>query len=225
VAHAGGERRVPQLARAMTEHGFDVFLSYNSADRAQVQRIAKKLKRAGLEPWLDKWALIPGGDWQKELARGLADSRACAVFLGTHHLGDWEHQELGVALNRAAKDSKFRVFPVLLPGVPEPFDANSLPPFLATRTWVDFRRPANPQALQYLINAIKGVPFGGEIAIGGAEDVCPYRGLLTFDEEHAEFFFGGEPPLGGARAFWERQVLSCAGGPGSRTEKRGAARE
>ena len=27
-------------------------------------------------------------------------------------------------------------------------------------------------------------------AARGATDVCPYRGLEVFDEEHAEFFFG-----------------------------------
>jgi hypothetical protein len=34
-------------------HPFDVFLSYNSRDRAVVERIAQRLKRAGIEPWLD----------------------------------------------------------------------------------------------------------------------------------------------------------------------------
>lgn len=33
----------------------------------------------------------------------------------------------------------FRVFAVLLPGVEDPFDAQRLPPFLSTRTWVDLR--------------------------------------------------------------------------------------
>ena len=48
----------------------------------------------GLEPWLDIWHLTPGGRWQEELAEGLAASRACAVFIGPHDLGDWELQEL-----------------------------------------------------------------------------------------------------------------------------------
>jgi len=34
---------------------FDVFLSYNSRDQAVVEQIAQRLKRAGLEPWLDRW--------------------------------------------------------------------------------------------------------------------------------------------------------------------------
>ncbi|MBI2487804.1 MAG: toll/interleukin-1 receptor domain-containing protein [Deltaproteobacteria bacterium] len=35
--------------------GFDVFLSHNSKEKPAVERIAEKLKQAGLEPWLDKW--------------------------------------------------------------------------------------------------------------------------------------------------------------------------
>jgi hypothetical protein len=34
---------------------FDVFLSHNSRDKPAVERVAEKLKRAGLEPWFDRW--------------------------------------------------------------------------------------------------------------------------------------------------------------------------
>jgi len=172
---------------------FDVFLSYNSRDKLAVERIAEQLKCVGVEPWLDKWYLTPGGRWQDELIEGLHASKACAVFVGPHGLGDWEREELGVALARAAKDRSFRLFLVLLPGLPEPFDASVLPPFLSTRTWVDLRKGiAGPRALQPLINAIKGVAPGPEMPITPRTDICPYRGLQTFDEEHAEFFFGRE---------------------------------
>jgi WD40 repeat protein len=170
---------------------FDVFLSHNSKDKPAVERIAQKLMREGLEPWLDKWALTPGGQWQGELAAGIQVSSACAVFVGPHGFGAWENEELGVALDRAAKDRSFRLFLVLLPGLPEPFDANTLPPFLSTRTWIDLRGGIeSTRPFQLLINAIKGVAPGPDSQIEKRDDVCPYRGLLTFDEEHAGFFFG-----------------------------------
>src|SRR5690349_6265599 len=118
---------------------YDVFLSHNGRDKQMVERIAEKLKRAGLEPWLDKWCLTPGGRWQEELAAGLAASSACALFIGPSDLGDWEREELGLARSQAAHDPEFRLFPVLLPGLPDPFRTSALPPFLATRTWVDLR--------------------------------------------------------------------------------------
>ncbi|HEY8283293.1 MAG TPA: TIR domain-containing protein, partial [Chloroflexota bacterium] len=172
---------------------FDVFLSHNSRDKPSVERLAAKLKHDGLEPWLDKWCLTPGGRWQDELVTGLHSSDTCAVFVGPNGLGDWVYEELGVALDRAAKDRKFRLFLVLLPGLPEPFDPTSLPPFLSTRTWVDLRPGIeDSRAYQHLINAIKGVPFGQQLPSEPNEDVCPYRGLQTFDEAHADLFFGRE---------------------------------
>jgi WD40 repeat protein len=169
---------------------FDVFLSHNSRDKAVVERIAERLRRAGLEPWLDKWALVPGGAWQQELGAGLEASSACAVFVGPEDMGDWELQEVALAVDRSAKERGFRVFPVLLPGVREPFDPNRLPHFLRARTWVDFRRGhEDSRALQDLVNAVKGIPFGPETAVESS-DVCPYRGLQVFDAEHAEYYFG-----------------------------------
>jgi hypothetical protein len=151
---------------------FDVFLSYNSRDRAVVERIARRLKRARIELWFDRWSLTPGGKWQAELAAGLSGSPACAVFVGAHDLGAWERQEIDVALNRAATEPAFRVFSVLLAGVDDPFDPNRLPLFLRARTWVDFRRGRDDaRALQNLINAVKGVPFGPDIP-GFRPQVC-----------------------------------------------------
>ncbi len=170
---------------------FDVFLSHNSRDKQQVERIAERLRGAGLEPWLDKWALVPGGAWQDELGTGIEASSSCAVFIGPDDLGDWEEQEVALAVDRAAKERGFRVFPVLLPGVREPFDPNRLPHFLRARTWVDFRRGyEDKRALQDLVHAIKGIPFGPETVTLRTDDVCPYRGLEVFDAEHAEFYFG-----------------------------------
>jgi energy-coupling factor transporter ATP-binding protein EcfA2 len=170
---------------------FDVFLSYNSRDHVVVERIARRLRRAGFEPWLDRWSLTPGRVWHQELGAGLDASAACAVFVGADDFGPWELEELAVALDRAARQRDFRVFAVLLPGVGEPFDPNGLPHFLRTRMWVDFRRGGNDErALQDLISAIKGVPFGSSVPIGLEDDVAPYRGLLAFGEEDARFFFG-----------------------------------
>src|SRR3954449_1565525 len=105
----------PRAAVPTAPTDFDVFLSHNSRDKPAVERLAEKLKRSGLEPWLDKWCLTPGGNWQGELLEGIRASSACAFFVGPHAIGDWAREELHVALDRAAKDRNFRVFLVLLP--------------------------------------------------------------------------------------------------------------
>ena len=116
---------------------WDVFLSYSSRDRPAIEHIANILKNARIEPFFDRWCLTAGGRWQQELAEGLRGSASCAVSIGPHDLGDWEHQELFFALDRAAKDISFRIFPVLLKGLPASFDAGDPPPFLVGHTWVD----------------------------------------------------------------------------------------
>ena len=175
---------------------FDVFLSHNSRDKPVVERVGEKLRRGGIEPWLDKWHLTPGGQWQDELGGALRACAACAIFVGPHGLGDWVREELAVALDRAAKDRGFRLFLVLLPGLPEPFDATRLPPFLSTRTWVDLRQGIDDsRGIQALINAVKGVPLGPETATQREGDLCPYRGLNTFGEEHSDLFFGRDADI------------------------------
>ena len=172
---------------------FDIFLSYNSADKALVESVAQKLQTEDLKPWLDKWCLVPGLSWQQELAMILRSCPTFGVFIGQNGLCDWAREELLVAQDRAAKEPAFRLIPILLPGVPDPFDYGKLPPFLTQRTWVDFRRGLDqPRSVRTLINAIKGLPPGPDVAPSGATQLCPYRGLETFDEEHAEFFFGRE---------------------------------
>jgi WD40 repeat protein len=170
-------------------------LSYNGRDGAVVERLARWLKAEGLEPWLDRWSLTAGAEWQRELAAGLDGAAACAVFVGPHDLGAWELQELAVALDRAARERSFRVFPVLLPGVGEPFEPNRLPHFLRTRTWVDLRRgDEDARGLEDLVNAVKGLPFGADVPADAGdvpvEAVVPYRGLRAFGEEDAGWFFG-----------------------------------
>ena len=143
---------------------FDIFLSHNSADKPAVEEIGQKLKAAGLRPWLDKWELIAGTRWQGALADGLRACATCGVFIGPNGFGDWAREELDVAQNRAAKERNFRLIPILLPGLLDPFDFDSLPPFLTARTWVDVRQGFDdPGALDILIKAIKGLPPGSDL--------------------------------------------------------------
>ncbi|MGH8907810.1 MAG: TIR domain-containing protein [Egibacteraceae bacterium] len=169
---------------------FDVFLSHSSAD--DLERIAERLRREGIQPWLDRWRLRGGDDWQQEISQGLRACGACAVFVGPAGLGDWAREELRVAHGRAAKDRAFRLFMVLLPGAPKPDDPSLA--FLTSRTWVDLRAgPDDPDAFARLVDAITDrTPHA---VVEQRDDVCPYRGLEVFDAAHAEFFFGRDTDI------------------------------
>jgi energy-coupling factor transporter ATP-binding protein EcfA2 len=172
-------------------HRFNVFLSHNSSDKPLVEEIANRLKAVGLEPWLDKWNLIPGDPWQPALEEALADCQSCAVFIGPSGLGTWQHEEMRAAINRrvAAHETnhRFRVIPVLLPGSVRGARSR-LPEFLVATTWVEFRRRIDDDAFRVLERAIRGLPPGPNAS--GATIGCPYRGLEFFDVEHAPIYFG-----------------------------------
>lgn len=172
---------------------YDVFLSHNSADKPAVEHLAQKLCEAGLQPFLDKWHLIPGEPLQEALEAALDHSRTCAVFVGPGGLGSWENEEMRVALDERTQTPGFRVIPVLLPDAQMP-ERGRLPRFLSRVVWVDFRPGLeDPDAFHRLICGIKGIaPGPSEQLRSLAEEICPYRGLQPFDEQHTEFFFGRE---------------------------------
>jgi hypothetical protein len=46
---------------------YDLFLSYNSANHTLVEEIARKIRDENLEPFLDRWYLVPGVRWRPRL--------------------------------------------------------------------------------------------------------------------------------------------------------------
>ncbi|HEU5407519.1 MAG TPA: SUMF1/EgtB/PvdO family nonheme iron enzyme, partial [Nitrospira sp.] len=112
-------------------------------------------------------------------------------------MGPWQQREQYLAIERqvAAEHlgQTFPVIPVLLPGAEPPLG------FLSQHTWVDFRtRLDDPLLLHTLVNAIHGLPPGPDAQDTIRETlatICPYRGLLYFQEEDAPFFFGREAAI------------------------------
>ena len=173
---------------------FDVFLSHKSSDKPAVEEIAKRLVKEGIQPWLDKWNLIPGDPWQVAIEEALANCATCAVFIGPSGIGPWHNEEMRAAISRRVSESQgsFRVIPVLLPGATRE-ERSKLPTFLVTTMWVEFRQTLDDEeAFRRLICGIRGIAPGPGIGEAVYEGVCPYRGLQVFDVEHAPFFFGRE---------------------------------
>ncbi|HSS49527.1 MAG TPA: TIR domain-containing protein [Thermoanaerobaculia bacterium] len=149
---------------------YDVFLSHASADKPAVERLARKLRDEKLEPFLDKWHLVPGEPWQEGMEDALRESRTCAVFIGKK-LGPWQNEEMRTALAKRVKNRSYRVIPVLLPGGPEA-GLDDLSEFLGRLTWVDFRGGLDDEdALLRLLAGIRGEAPGP----GGGRNKAAYR--------------------------------------------------
>jgi len=139
-------KRKKQKAKTINAFEFDVFLSYNKADLAAVERLASQLAKSGLKVWLDRWNLVPGDPWQDEIEEALDRSRTVAVFVGPAGIGGWHNEEMRSALETRVVDRNRRVIPVLLPGAVEP-DKGGLPRFLRRLHWVDFRNGLKDEAV------------------------------------------------------------------------------
>ncbi|MBD2521267.1 GUN4 domain-containing protein [Nostoc sp. FACHB-133] len=132
------------------EDQFDVFLCHNSKDKPEVIEIAHELIRQGIKPWLDRWALRPGLDWQSSLEEQIENIKSAAVFVGSSGLGPWQNKEMKAFLNEFVERG-CPVIPVLLGNTPQ---QPKLPIFLRGHTWVDFRTDA--EAMEQLIWGITG---------------------------------------------------------------------
>ena len=143
---------------------WDVFLSYGSPDRAEVERLALYLEGLGLRVLLDPWRLVPGQPFIPELREAIRAARSCAVFVGPSGTRPWQNREMEAALSQAVDRASsgdewpFRVFLVMLPGALDP-SARDLPTYLDLNTWIDFRTPAgldDPDSLSRLVAGVRG---------------------------------------------------------------------
>jgi WD40 repeat protein len=140
------------IIRGKEELGdYDVFLSYNSKDRAAVAAIAERLRVEGVLAWFDTRDIGAGRRWQDELERQIRKVGAGAVFVGPHGLGPWQDMEQQALVNESAKRA-FRIVPVLLPRVRDDVE---LPVFLGQWQVVDFRA-SEPDPFRALLSAITG---------------------------------------------------------------------
>ncbi len=163
---------------------YDVFLSYNSLDHIQVERVANALKSRQRSAFVDRWYLSPGHDWVVAREQALQSSRAVAIFLGPNPMGPWQQRERAWALDQLAGRNDFPVIPVLLPGCEPPLG------FLKQLMWIDLRNEADHEvALDKLAAAIRGESVDRN-GLQPQNLICPYRGLFAFREEDASFFFG-----------------------------------
>ncbi len=137
----------------------NVFLSYNSADKAAVRAIAKRLKDQGVVPFFDEEHLRPGAEWQIALDQQIRNIPSAAVFIGPKGVGNSQKEEIATFL-REFPSRKRPIVPVLLEGA----SRRQLPRSLRERTWVDFNEK-RPDPLKHLISGL--IPIPSSMATAG----------------------------------------------------------
>jgi hypothetical protein len=133
---------------------WDVFVSYGHQDADWVGVLAANLHRDGFDVFLDQWELVGGDRVTGRLEEGVRNSTSGVLVVSPHSLSrPWVREEYEALLRQAVEIPERRLIPVLY------LDAE-LPPFLASRQWVDFRTattgPAYDAAVELLERALQG---------------------------------------------------------------------
>ena len=115
------------------EYVWDVFISYDSRDKLRVERLAERLRAAGLKVWFDKWIIKPGDDIYAAIEHGLEYSRVLLVCMSPASMESrWTAMERNTILFQDPQNSNRRLIPLL-------FADCSFPPALRRLHWIDWR--------------------------------------------------------------------------------------
>ncbi|MBV8107315.1 MAG: TIR domain-containing protein [Hyphomicrobiales bacterium] len=170
---------------------YDVFISYAHSDGAAAADLSGWLSAQGLRTFFDRNALRPGLRWVPALEDAIGRSKAVAILVGKHGIGNTQQYERELALVRQTGDAAFPVIPVLMPGCDSPPTG-----FLRLLTWVDFSKGANVGDQSESLEALRAALRGEDVAASAIRaSICPYRGLEPFREEDAAFFCGRDDAI------------------------------
>ena len=169
---------------------YDVFLSYAHSDGAAAAELNGWLAVQGVSTFFDRNKLRPGIPWMAALAQAIASSKAVAILIGPHGLGNTQQYEREFALVQQARSParSFPVIPVLMPGCDSPPTG-----FLELQTWVEFTKETGVLQQAHVLETLRAAVRGEDIAPSDIRaTICPYRGLEPFREEDKEFYCGRE---------------------------------
>lgn len=110
-----------------------IFLSHTSIDKPFVEKLAKDLKRFGVNVWFDKWDIKVGDSITWEIEEGIRENEFFGIVLSPEAIdSEWVKNELSAAWVKQTKGRKVFILPIL-------YRDCSIPSFLADRKYADFR--------------------------------------------------------------------------------------
>ena len=106
------------MAKHLEKTSLKTFLCHSHSDRVAVHALWSRLKKDGVDVWLDRENLQPGQDWEREIRMAILKSHIIIVCLshGFNKQKGFRHEELKIALQKAdvILDDKIFIIPVRL---------------------------------------------------------------------------------------------------------------
>ena len=88
-----------------------VFLCHAHSDKDAVKILYARLKREGVDVWLDKEKLLPGADWEYEIRKAVRESDVVIVCLSKQfNQAGFRQKEVRIALEEADKKPEGEIF-------------------------------------------------------------------------------------------------------------------
>lgn len=163
-----------------------VFLSYSHNDLEAANALRLALAQAGLAVFKDDASLHSGDRWLERLQQAVGTCGAFVVLVGRDGVRRWVGAEMEVAIARHLSphldSDRLPIFPVLLPEAA----LDALPAFLSL--FQAARWNGGPDVPADLLDAVKARQL--RFDAGPHVEGCPFRGLSTFNRQHAQLFFG-----------------------------------
>ncbi len=93
---------------------YDVFLSYNRAQKDWTRNLARRLRDEGFKVWFDEWCLRTGENWIDILEKGVEESRKIALVLSPEFLdAEWPIFEMNIGILNDPSARKAYIFPLI----------------------------------------------------------------------------------------------------------------
>jgi hypothetical protein len=106
------------MTRLSKKVSLKVFLCHSHSDSKAVRILWSRLKKDGMDAWLDSNNLLPGQNWQNEIRKAILKSDVVIVCLsrGFNEQQGYRHEELKLALEKAKLivDDEVFIIPVRL---------------------------------------------------------------------------------------------------------------
>src|SRR5205823_4799409 len=115
-----------------------VFLCHASGDKAQVRALHERLVADGVDPWLDEKKLLPGQEWESEIAKAVRSSDVVLVCLSRSSItkSGFVQKEIRFALDAADEKPEGTIFII-----PTRFETCDVPNRLQRWQWLDLFEP------------------------------------------------------------------------------------
>lgn len=110
-----------------------IFLSHTSIDKPFVEKLAKDLKRIGINVWYDRWEIVVGESITWKIEQAIRENEYLGLVLSKEALeSEWVKSEIGAAFYKQMTLKKVVILPIY-------YRNCEIPYLLADKKYADFR--------------------------------------------------------------------------------------